>query len=1054
MTYQEQLEKKLAEGLKSEKSSPFGFFITHFRFTYLILIIITIFGFYSISSLPKEANPEVNVPYAVVNTIYPGANPTDVEELITDKLESRIKNLDNLKRYTSGTGIGISTIFVEFEAGVDIDKSIEDLKDAVDLAKPELPGEAEDPMVSEISFSDFPIVTYSLVGDFSLVELKKSADFLQEEFESIRDVSKVVILGDLEKEFRVEVSQDKLANFGISMGQIANAISLNNFNLPSGNIEVEGFKYNVRVKGKFENIEDLKNIVIRTSSETPIYLKDIANVIDTYKEKTTESRIGFKDELPRNTISLQVYKKTGGNILNIVQGTQDKINELTNAGKFSDDLKIQKTNDNAVFIKEDLRTLGGSAVQTMILITIILMFVLSTRGAIITALSIPFAFLITFTVIYLQGGTLNSLALFSLVIALGLMVDNSIIIIEGISEYTSKHGKGVCESALLSVWNYKWPIIAGTMTTVSAFLPMLLVSGIMGEFISTLPKTISAALISSLFVALVIIPTLITRFMHDKTNGDSGGSQRDKKRHQRVAKVMGYFQNLYEKQLTEILPNKKKRRRVIKTAWLAFIIAVLIPFFGILEVEMFSPIDNDYAVVNISLPVGSSLEKTKEITAQVEAVVDKIPELDNYVTNLGTSASVGMTDSTSMGGSSDNSHLSSITVNFTDKDKRKRKSYEISEVLRNELKNFSQAEVKVEEIGAGPPTGAPIELRVTGTDMKELSLVGEEVKNIIRNINGTINVTDNIQDSTGDFVFTVNKQKANFYGLSTVEVASTIRSAIYGQKASEINIDGDDVDITITYDEAKFKTIDDIENILLFSPSGQNVKLKEVVDTQIEASVLAIAHRDGDKVITIRSDIEPNANLQNILKEFDLKIAELTLPEGYAVDVGGEVEDIEQSFREIFLSMILSIILITIILVLQFNSFRQPFIILFTLPLAVIGVIAGLVILGLPFSFTAFLGIVALSGIVVNDAIVLIDKINKNVDLGMEMVPAIIEGGKARMQPILLTTLTTVAGVFPLIFASELWIGLSISVIFGLSFASVLSLIMIPILYQGFTDKK
>ena len=691
--------------------------------------------------------------------------------------------------------------------------------------------------------------------------------------------------------------------------------------------------------------------------------------------------------------------------------------------------------------------------QTMFLILIILVMVLSFRGSLITALSVPLAFLITFAVMTIQGNTLNSIALFSLVISLGLMVDNSIIIIEGIAEYSSKHKKDSYQSSLLSVWNYKKPIISGTLTTVSAFLPMLLVSGIMGEFIQTLPKTITAALLSSLFVSLVIIPTLSTRFLKIQTSED-GKSLRNKKRHLWFEKKMNILKTAYTNYLNSVLPNKRKRRKLLASIWIIFILSLLIPFSGILRVEMFPPIDNGYFVVNIKLPAGSSLDKTKTITQNLEKAVSRIPEIDNYVTNLGTSASIGSTDSIRSGPSSNNSHLSSITVNLVDKEDRKRKSFHIASDIRKKIKNINEAEISIEELGAGPPTGAPIEVRVTGNSFKELISLGDEIKIILEKIEGTINIKDNVADSSGDFVFEIDREKASFYGLTTMDVASAMRNAVFGLEASLITLDSEDIDITIKYNENDFNNIEDLKNISIFNQRGDEIKLSQVAKINLEPSVLSINHLDGDQVVIINASIVEDANLQKILAEFDKEIKDFILPEGFGIKVGGEIEDIQKSFREIFLSMILAVILISIILVLQFNSFRQPLIILLSLPLAIIGVIFGLMILGLPFSFTAFLGIVALSGIVVNDAIVLIDKINKNINHGMEMIPAIIEGGKARMQPILLTTLTTVAGVFPLIFASELWIGLSVAVIFGLSFGSFLTLVIIPILYQGLTDKK
>ena len=440
--FDKKYEEKLQIALKNTKKSVIGFFITNFRFTYLIVFGVIITGLFAMFTLPREAEPEIRVPFAMVTTIYPGANPKDIEELITDKLEDKIKNLEDIKQMNSNSGQGVSNIFVEYNAEADLDESFRKLREAVDNVKNEIPGDAGTPLVSEINFNDFPIVTYSLVGaEYDDIALKSFADTIQDSLEGVKDVSKVSIIGGLTREFKIIVSQTKLANFGISLGQVSQAISRSNYSLPAGNIEVDGFNYNVRIKGRFENVKDLNDIVVTTKEGTPIFLRDLGTIEDGFRDKSNESKIGFQDQESSNTVSLQVYKKTGGNILDIVSNSQAKLTELSETGQIPEDLRIQKTNDNSVFIKEDLRTLGQSGLQTVFLITFILMLVLSFRGSLITAMSVPIAFLTAFIFLHIQGLTLNSMVLFSLVLSLGLMVDNSIIIIEGINEYVGRYKK-------------------------------------------------------------------------------------------------------------------------------------------------------------------------------------------------------------------------------------------------------------------------------------------------------------------------------------------------------------------------------------------------------------------------------------------------------------------------------------------------------------------------------------------------------------------------------------------------------------------------------------
>jgi len=1032
------IQSNLEKAFRKEEKSLFGFFIKNYRFTYLIILASIALGFFFLFTMPREADPEVKVPFASVVTVYPGANPRDVEELITNKLEEKIKDIDNLNKFSSSSGLGASSIFVEFEAEADITSSMQKLRDAVNQAKVQLPQEAEEPIVSEINITDIPIVTYSLVGDFSDTELKEYADVLKQEFENIKSVSLVNILGGLEQEIQIIADQTRLANFDISLAQIIDAIKSNNINLPIGEIEIDNLEYNIRAQGKYINPDNLGDIVIATYQSSPIYLREVAKIHNTFKEQTTKSRISVGRAPPKNTISLQIFKKTGGNILSIVDDSQDAIRKLQEDTNIPADLEVLKTNDNAVYIKENIKTLGTSGAQTMVLIVVILLVVIGIRASLITSFSVPMAFLMAFIFLASSDMTLNGMVLFSLVLSLGLMVDNSIVIIEGINEYANKYGQSAYRAALLSIANYKWPIIAGTMTTISAFLPMLLVSGIMGQYLAIMPITISATLFSSLFVALVIIPTLSYRFAN-KTSKKSSHEIR----------ILYKFKNKYEHHLRKVLLSKSKRRLSLGAIWILFVVAILIPSQGLMQIQMFPRVDVDYFVVNVELPIGSSMKETSQIVEKIENQIMQIPELDNFVTNIGTSASIGLTDG--QGGSG--SHLASITVNLTDKSERKRASYEVSQDIRESFLSFHDAKVSIEELSSGPPTGAPIEIRISGSNQNELARILFDVKNIFAQIPGVINIKDDLEDSPGEFVFVFDQAKLNYYGLTTASAASVVRNAVYGTKAGEILQNGDDIDISVKYNDKEFSSLGDLEEILLFTSRG-NINLAEIANIEIKPALLSIRHKDGENVITLRANTEIGIDLAQVLAAFQVELEKLNIPNNITIETGGEVEDIDKSFRETFLSMIVAIILIAIILVLIFNSFRQPFIIIFTLPLAIIGVIFGLLLLNMPFSFTAFIGIVALSGIVVNDAIVLIDRINKNLKIGVDFVESVVEAGLARMQPILLTSLTTIAGIFPLIYADELWRGFSISVIFGLMFATILTLFIIPIMFISLSRRR
>ncbi len=1042
--HKQKVQRLLHEALEKRKSSMTSFFIDQYRITYLLLFLITFFGFFAIFTLPKEAEPEIQVPFALVSVVYPGANPTDVEELVIDKLEEKIENLDQLKKYESTSGLGFGSVFVEFEAEADVDSVMVDLKDVIDLARVELPEEVEDPVVSELNFNDIPIVTYSLSGPYPQTQLKRYAQMLQDEFESLSDVASAPITGAIEREFQVLVDQTKLISLGLSLSHIVSAVSMSNVSMPAGEIDVGDFTYAVRVQGKFEALDDLKNVIIAHKEGAAIRLADVGMVQDDFKKRNTISKVGGSSSMASDTVSLQVRKRSGGNILRIVKDTKEEIQLLRASGELPEDLQILKTNDNSVYIKDDVKRLGLSGIQTTILIILILLAVLGLRGALITGFSVPIAFLMAFIVIQFLGMTVNSMVLFALVLSLGLMVDNAIIVMEGVNEYMHVHDMSARDAAVLAIWNYKWPIIAGTMTTVSAFLPMLLVSGIMGEYMGILPKTISATLLSSLFVALIIIPSLSARFY--RSNGVARSKHSFAKR---IEEKMVLLKKDYVLLMKRILGSLTIQKRITRGAVLLLMFTIMLPVVGIMRVEMFPRVDLEFFMVQAELPIGSSLEKTAALVHEAEDIVRKIPELDNYVITIGESPSLFANDP----GGGSGSHLGAITVNLVSKEKRNRTSYDIAKSIRSELAGITKGDVRVRELSAGPPTGAPFEARLFGTDQQELIVLGEKIKDIAENIDGLINVEDNIAPSSGEFVFSVDRARAQHHGLSVFDIARELRSAIYGAKASTVTLAGDQIDVTVKYRDHQLKDASDLQNIMLRSPSGSSVLASQVASLSLEPSLFSISHRDGKKIVKIAADTLPRADLRSIVQQFNEQISRIQLPSGFSIEVGGETEDITKSFQEIFLSMILAVFLILFILVLQFNSFKKPFVIIFTLPLAIVGAFFGLSLLGLAFSLPAFIGIVSLSGIVVNDAIVLMDRIDKNLKRNMAFDDGIIEAGVARMQPIFLTSITTIAGVFPLALSEELWQGLGFSIIFGLLFATVLTLIFVPVLYSRLCRK-
>ena len=1021
-------------------SSWIGFFIVHFRVIVLVVSAVVLLGLIAITNIPRESDPEVEIPFAVVTTVYPGASPSDVEDLVTDKIEDKLEELDKVKLINSSSITSLSSVTIEFEAEANLEDSLSDLRTKISEVS-NLPNDAEDPIVTEIRANDFPIITFSLVGNLTDAQLKQLGEIVQGELESISGVSKVPLLGAREIEYAVIVDRTALARNNISLNQVVGAIQVANMDMPLGDVVINDLNYNLRTVGKFTDIDDLKKVVVSNVNGVPLLLEDIADVNEQWQDRSHISRMSIDGNEPVNIVSLQIFKKTGGNILNIVDKAKEKLASLQEERVIPNNVQVEISSDYSEFIRDDLNTLGSSGLQAAVLIFVIMFVALSLKEALISFFSIPMVFLITIIVLYHAGYTINSMTLYAMVLSLGLLVDTFIVILEGIF-HNIRAGWSTGKAALLSVAHYKKPLTAGVLTTVSAFVPMLLVSGILGEYLKIFPITIAIILFSSLFVSLVFVPAVSRIFLKK-------GSLKDK--HSILERYLtNRLRIWYRRKIKDFLLNKKNKIKMAISLTVLFFVSLGLLISGLVPVELFPKMDINFVYINIRMPSGTSLEATDEVAKQLEDYLYDKPYIKNFVTTIGQSSAID-----SFSGGSSREHLANVNITLLDEENRDLKSFEIVEELRKDFKNINAGEITITELTGGPPTGAPIEARISGDDLLILSELTENVMDILENTEGVINVTSDLQTSPADLTFTLKKDVLSKVGLSVGEVSSTLRTAIFGVTATEVSVAGDDIDVVVKFDKDKISSIEEIKNISILSSFGQEVKLSYVADFSLEPALSAIRHRDFERTNSIRADLEPGFNPSVVVPQVEQVIKDSNIPQGYEINFGGEVEDIEQSFSELWNAMIVAVLLILIILVLQFNSFRRTANILMTLPLMLIGVVAGMLILRLSFSFAVFMGLISLTGIVVNDAIVLLDKANRNItERKMKAVDAIADAGDSRLQPILLTSITTIVGVIPLAFANDFWLGLSISIIFGLAFATVLQLFIIPMIFVKFEGKR
>lgn len=1023
--------------LSSNENSWLFFFIDRFRLTAILAIGLILAGVSAYMTLPRELSPEVKIPIGIVTTVYPGASPEDIENLITKEIEDKVSTIDGVDEYSSTSGSSISSVTVQFLESADLNKSMQSLREKVDEVKALLPDEANDPQVTEVSFSSIPILTFALYGPYEPSELRDYAETLQDMIEKQPEVDEAYITGAPAKQVNITVNPFTLLGYKITVADIVTALKMHHINFPLGKVTMGDFEWTTRVAGRFENIDQITSVPVATIAGGQVLkVGDIATVEEGFDDLDSYSRYYRNGERPFNTVAITVTKKAGGDILKMGETIKALVEEIV-ARDFPSDLKIDLATDYGDYIRDDFSVLGSSALQTIALVFLVLMFFIGWRQAGLAASTIPFSMLFGMVGMQAFGFTLNNLSLFALILTLGILVDNGIIVQEGVHHYR-KLNVDPHLSAKLSVRDFKWPILAGTLTTIVAFVPMLITPGIIGQYIRVLPITVAIVLMGSLFSALVINTSLSAIFLSGEEEPE-GKFNLSKKLYETVGED-------YHRILKRLLTSSKARRWSYVGVFVAWILAMMLPITGILGVEMFSGGDYDYFYIEIEGDAGQNLDKTDEVVKAIENELTQIPEIESFVSYTGSMAGGEQTMDSRK---ADAPNLASITVNMLKERERTVSSIltELREKTRY-LQNKAKIVYKSEE--GGPLTSAPVTVRINGYD---LNVINEFVLRIRQELNKNpkaVDISDNIEISKGQNTFRFDDYKVAKLGINKSAVMQTLRAALEGTKSVEMWLNGDKQDVVIKFNTDDFD-INSLLDMSFVTASGQYIPLREFTTSTLEREFSNIRHYDGERVFSVTSYLADGATIASVQDPLQAEMRTWNWPDGYGYYFGGESEDINESFTAMFEAFGVAVLLILLILVVQFDSFRQPFIIALAIPLSLIGIFPGLTIMGLNISFPAIIGIVALAGIAVNDAIVMIDRINSLVrEHGQDPVDAALESGYSRLQPIILTTFTTVAGVIPLGLSQPIWAPLSWSIAFGLMTTTFLTLFYVPSLYITF----
>lgn len=1020
-----------------------NFFLAKRQFSYVLLGALVCAGLYALVVIPKENAPSIVIPNGFVVTTMPGASASDMETLVTDKLEDQISGISNIDTMTSDSRDGVSEINVQFAASADINQSIQDLRDAVSKVRSQLPADASDPQVLKINFQDQPILVASISGDLPPTEFSALGKRVSDELTAVTGVSSVDIAGVPPRQVNVIVRKSALQQYGLSITSVLNAIGSANAALPVGSITMDNVHYNVNFKGGITDPAEIENIAVGTKNGAPIYLRDVALVSSGLAPASTYSRLSIKGKPSEQAIALTIYKQSGASIQGTANAVRQKLEDVQRTTLKGLTVLIPPSTDAGTQISQQLGDLANTGVVTVMLVMAVLLLTIGWRESLVAALSIPISFLIAFLGLYLTGNTLNFISLFALILAVGILVDSGIVVTEAINARLPRFGHPI-DAAHAALHDYAWPLIAGTMATVAVFAPLFFISGIVGKFIAGIPYTLIFVLLASIFVALGFVPLIAIAITGPHRN------RLERIQEEYTEKITVW----YKAHLHSFLLNTRGQRWFIRALIVLFILSIALPVAGLVPSVFFPQTDMDFVYINIEKPQGTSLGETDLATREVEEILYGDPDIASFQTTVGQASALSGGGAFGVGNNS-SSNLANITVNLPKG--HKKTSTEVVADLERRLAPITDASVRILQASDGPSSGAPVEIRFAGDNLDDLTAAADRGKELLASIPHVTNITSSTANNGTEFDLSIDRAKAARFGVSAAQVAQTLRTAINGAKATTIHLPGENIDVVVQMDlnpsfttaaDTANTTLDSIKNLTIPGTNGP-VLLGTILSDSLAPSNAVISHRNKEREESVSAYTDTQTTASAVTTEFQKRIEEIKLPSGVTVAYGGETENINQSFSEMFIALIAGLVLMFMILIIAFNSVRYTLYLLSIVPLSLIGVIFGLAITGQPVSFSSLLGVIALGGVIINHAIILMDSmIHHEREAGEKpLVDVIVDSAATRLRPILLTTIATVVGMVPLSFTNPMWGPLAFAIMFGLAFALILTLVFVPVLF-------
>jgi len=1008
--------------------------------TMIIMVsVLLILGFFTYSKLTVDLLPEMELPVAAIITSYGGAGPEEVESGVTKLLESALTTVSNVDTIQSISTAGQSIIIMMFKWGTDMDAAGIEIKDSIGYVEGFLPSGVEDPMVVKMDPTMMPIMQIGVSGE-DLEQVQEIAEeVIEPRLSRIPEVASVIITGGQDREVKVEVDPVRLENYGLTLSQVAQVLQMENFNMSSGKVTRGDREYYVRNMQEFETVEDIRNVAILTPTGASLRLGDIATVTDGYKEMEQYTRVNHKE-----AVGIHIMKQTDANTVKTSELVRKELAKIQQERNL--DFEVDVVYDAASYVQRSINSTIRMIFEGALLAVLVLfLFLRNMRSTLIIFTSIPLSIIATFIMMYFYGTTLNLITMGGLALGVGRIVDDSIVVFENIYRHRSL-GLSPMEAAITGASEVGGAILAATMTFIAVFLPMVFVEGLASIVFSPMAMTISFAILCSLFVALTIIPLMSSRILTDQS------MQRTRTGSGRIFDIMqgfgNWIDNLGERYKVLLQACLNHRRRVIIIVTLLMVAScAAIPLVG---AEFLPTTDSGEISVSIETDKGSSLDDTDEIVRQVEARILDIPEVETVFTSVGSTGTMLM----SMGGGSNNSTL---YVKLCPKNERQRGVEIVAEEIRQKLAGLAGTKVAVSVMDATSSFGSssPVVVRISGDDLDVLKELSTEVADIVRSTPGTREVTSSLTDGNPEMQIRIDRDRAAAYGLTPMQVAGEIKSAMDGTVATRYKVEGEEIDVRVSYASESYNDMDYLTNMTILTPQGAVVKLSQIASFELAQGPVQIIREDQVRKAEVSAELL-NRDLNSVMTDIQARVAQMNLPAGYEISYGGENEEMMESFASLAIALLLAILLVYSVMAVQYESFFNPFVIMFSVPTCIIGVVFGLLVTGRAFSITAFIGVIMLVGIAVSNAIVYVDYLKQLRERGMERNAAIVEAGRVRLRPILMTAFTTILAMLPMAIGlgegAELIAPLATVVIGGLLASTLITLVLVPVVYSIFDD--